>query len=37
MARIMPAAAAHDPELRPFFDHVEDAIDRWIDRAKLAA
>jgi len=21
----------------PSFDHVEDAIDRWIDRAKLAA
>jgi len=37
MARITPAAAAQDPELRPSFDHVEDAIDRWIDRSKLAA
>jgi hypothetical protein len=37
MARITPAAAAQDPELRPSFDHVEDAIDRWIDQAKLAA
>jgi len=31
------AAAAQDPELRPSFDQVEDAIDRWIDQAKLAA
>ncbi len=37
LARIVPAAAVQDPELRPSFDHVEDAIDRWIDRAKLAA
>jgi len=37
MARITPAAAVQDPELRPSFAHVEGAIDRWIDRAKLAA
>jgi len=37
LARIIPAAAAQDPELRPSFDQVEDAIDRWIDQAKLAA
>ncbi len=37
MARIVPVAAAQDPELRPSFAHVEDAIDRWIDRAKLVA
>jgi hypothetical protein len=37
MARITPAAAAGDPELRPSFDHVEESIDRWIDQAKLVA
>ena len=37
LARIAPAAAAGDPELRPSFDQVERAIDRWIDQAKLAA
>jgi len=37
MARITPAAAAGDPTLRPSFDQVEGAIDRWIDQAKLAA
>ncbi len=37
MARITPAAAVGDPDLRPSFDHVEGAIDRWIDQAKLAA
>jgi len=37
MARITPAAAAGDPALRPSFDQVEGAIDRWIDQAKLAA
>ncbi len=37
LARIVPAAAAQDPQLRPSFDHVEAAIDRWIDRAKLVA
>ncbi len=37
MARSTPAAAAGDPALRPSFDQVEDASDRWIDQAKLAA
>ncbi len=37
MARITLAATAGDPELRPSFDQVEDAIDHSIDRAKLAA
>ena len=37
LARITPAAAAHDPALRPYFDQVEEAIDRWIDHAKLVA
>ncbi len=37
MARITPAAAMGDPALRPSFDQVEGAIDRWIDQAKLAA
>jgi hypothetical protein len=36
MARLTPAAPP-DPELRSSFDHVEEAIDRWIDRAKLTA
>jgi len=37
LARIVPAAAVGDPALRPSFDQVEGAIDRWIDHAKLAA
>ncbi len=37
MARITPAAAVGDSALRPSFDQVEGAIDRWIDQAKLAA
>jgi hypothetical protein len=37
LARITPTAAAHDPELRPVFDQLERALDRWIDHAKLAA
>ncbi len=37
MARITPAAAVGDPALRPSFDQVQGAIDRWIDQAKLVA
>jgi hypothetical protein len=37
LARIMPAADTLDPVLRPSFDQVEAAIDRWIDQAKLVA
>jgi len=36
MARITPAAI-RDPELRPYFAHLEGALDHWIDQAKLAA
>ncbi len=32
-----PAAAVGDPALRPYFDQVEGAIDRWVDQAKLVA
>jgi hypothetical protein len=37
LARIMPAADTLDPALRPYFDQLGVAIDRWIDQAKLAA
>jgi len=37
LARIAPAAPPGDPALRPYFDKVEGAIDRWIDQAKLVA
>jgi hypothetical protein len=37
LARIMPAADTLDPALRPSFDQVGVAIDRWIDQAKLVA
>jgi hypothetical protein len=33
----MALVATTDPALRPYFDQVEGAIDRWIDQAKLAA
>ena len=37
LGRITPAAPPGDRALRPYFDKLEDAVDRWIDRAKLAA
>ncbi|MDQ2828461.1 MAG: hypothetical protein M3Y74_05360 [Chloroflexota bacterium] len=37
LARIVPAAPPGDLALRPYFDKVEGALDRWIDHAKLAA
>jgi hypothetical protein len=37
LARITTAAPPGDAALRPYFDKLEDAVDRWIDRAKLAA
>ncbi len=37
LARIAPTAPPGDPALRPYFDKVEGAIDRWIDQAKLVA
>jgi hypothetical protein len=37
LARIVPAAPAGDTTLRPYFDTLEQAIDHWIDQAKLAA
>jgi len=37
LARLAPAAPPGDRALRPYFDKVEGAIDRWIDQAKLVA
>jgi len=37
LARIAPDAPPGDPALQPYFDRLEGALDRWIDRAKLAA
>jgi hypothetical protein len=37
LARIAPAAPPGDAALRPYFDKLEGAIDRWIEQAKLAA
>ncbi len=37
LARLVPAAPPGDTALRPYFDKLEGAIDRWIDQAKLAA
>ena len=37
LARITPVAPPADAALRPYFDRLEGAIDRWIDQAKLAA
>lgn len=37
MARITPVAALRDPELRPYFAHLEGALDHWVAQAKLAA
>lgn len=37
MARLVPAAATADPALRPYFDKLEDAIERYVAKANLAA
>jgi len=37
LARIAPAAPPGDTALRPYFDKLEGALDRWIDQAKIAA
>ena len=37
LARLTPAAPPGDAALRPYFDKLEHAVDRWIDQAKLAA
>jgi len=37
LARIVPSAPPGDPVLRPYFDQLAGAVDRWIDHAKLAA
>jgi len=35
LARLAPAAPPGDTVLRPYFDKLEGAIERWIDQAKL--
>ena len=37
LARLAPAAPPGDTALRPYFDKVDGAIERWIDQAKLVA
>lgn len=37
LARIAPPALYRDAALRPYFDKLEVAIDRWVTQAKLAA
>jgi hypothetical protein len=37
LARLAPAAPPGDTALRPYFDKLEAALDRYIDQAKLAA
>jgi hypothetical protein len=37
LARITTTAPPGDRALRPYFDKLEDAVDRWIDQAQLAA
>jgi hypothetical protein len=37
LARIVPTAPPGDAALRPYFDKLEVAIDRWVEHAKLAA
>jgi len=36
-ARIVPTAAPGDTALRPYFDKLEGAIDRYIERATVVA
>jgi hypothetical protein len=37
LARILPAAPSGDEALRPYFDDLEAALDRWVEHAQLAA
>jgi len=37
LARIAPVTPPGDTILRPYFDKLEAALDRWIDHAKLVA
>jgi len=37
LARIFPDAPSGDTTIRPAFDKLDTAIDRWIDHAKLSA
>jgi hypothetical protein len=37
VARITPAAPPGDETLRPYFDDLEAALDRWVEQARLAA
>ena len=37
LARILPLAPPGDEALRPYFDDLEAAIDRWVEQARLAA
>ena len=37
LARISSAAPPDDTTLRPYFDDLETALDRWVQQANLAA
>ena len=37
LARILPDAPSGDETLRPYFDDLEAALDRWVEHAQLAA
>jgi hypothetical protein len=37
LARILPNAPSGDEALRPYFDDLEAALDRWVEQAQLAA
>jgi hypothetical protein len=37
LARILPYAPPGDTALRPYFDKLDAAMDRWVDQAKLSA
>jgi hypothetical protein len=37
LAQILPAAPSDDTTLRPYFDKLEAALDRWYQHAKLAS
>ncbi len=37
LARILPATPPSDDTLRPYFDDLEAALDRWVEHANLAA
>jgi hypothetical protein len=37
LSQVMPEVPAGDSALRRQFDHLEAAMDKWVERAKLAA